>query len=156
MAQGSPSTFYARPSNDTWYFWSLCFHPSPVDSNGCRGKRGSGPWTGTERHNDCIRQSLWDVSFNRTLETTARRDSTSSTNESFNIPVAKILRNKLVLAYPGHPTQCPRCPWRTHASGCSAMNSMFRHMETRHGMRMEKWWECSLCGFEDEGIVLIV
>ena len=31
---------------------------------------------------------------------------------------------------------------------------MFRHMETRHGMRMEKWWECSLCGFEGEGIVL--
>jgi len=27
-------------------------------------------------------------------------------------------------------------------------------METRHGMRMEKWWECSLCGFEGEGIVL--
>ena len=61
-------------------------------------------------------------------------DRCSSVRRVF--PVSEISGNKLILLYPGVPSQCPRCGWVTLASNCNAMHSMVRHLETKHSLRL--------------------
>jgi len=123
----------------------------------CRGKRGSGPWSGEDRKKHLLehlkiqhpgRGALTPVyfctkcplEFNnfitagrhgrkcsgeansislsldltlRSLEgrSTTTSDRRSSVRRAF--PVSEISSNKLILLYPGVPSQCPRCGWVT-------------------------------------------
>ena len=161
----------------------------------CRGKRGSGPWSGEDRKKHLLehlkiqhpgRGALTPVyfctkcplEFNnfitagrhgrkcsgeansislsldltlRSLEgrSTTTSDRRSSVRRAF--PVSEISSNKLILLYPGVPSQCPRCGWVTLASNCNAMHSMARHLETKHALRLEKFWKCSKCGAIEQG-----
>ena len=166
----------------------------------CRGKRGSGPWTGEDRKKQlldhlklkhpengvlnpiffCTKCRLEfnnfitagrhgrkcsgeansiSSSLDLTLRSVGVNSSISSGRRSSVrtvFPTPEIDGSKLILLYPGVPCQCPRCEWVTLTTKCNAMHSMERHLETRHSLRLEKFWRCSKCGFIEDGIKMRV
>ena len=66
-----------------------------------------------------------------------------------------ICGSKLILRYPGQPTRCPLrdCAdqFVTGDTMCGAMNAMHRHLDMDHGMLLQKFWRCSICGLEEGG-----
>ena len=66
--------------------------------------------------------------------------------------------NQLILLYPGQATRCPLedCDdqFVTVDTMCGTMDKMHRHMDVDHGMRLKKFWRCSICSFEGNGYKL--
>ena len=166
----------------------------------CRGKRGSGPWTGEDRKKQLLDHLKLKHPENGVLNliffctrcrlefnnfTTAGRHGRKCSGEANSIsssldltlrsvgarssisldrrnsvrtifPIPEIDGNKLILLYPGVPCQCPRCGWVTLTTKCSAMHSMARHLETKHSLRLEKFWRCSKCGVIEDGMKMRV
>jgi hypothetical protein len=106
---------------------------------------------------DIINQHLLS-SLELTIASEGGRISLPSTSgrESMapKFEITRISGSKLVLIYPGKPSRCSLCEWVTTSSLCRAMQSMHRHMEVEHSIRLEKFWACSICGLEGTGTQL--
>ena len=63
-----------------------------------------------------------------------------------------IVGDSIILIYPGQPSRCPMSNCRegffTSAKDTAAMNSIFRHLELVHSIKLKKMWRCSICSCE--------
>ena len=62
----------------------------------------------------------------------------------------------IILLYPGQPSRCPMSNCQegffTSAKDTAAMNSIFRHLEIAHSIKLKKMWRCSICSCEMDGM----
>ena len=66
-------------------------------------------------------------------------------NNNVTVYQAIISVNDLIIPYPGSHTRCPLCPKVYIAERSALMNSVHKHVEQVHGIKLNKKWSCKNC-----------